>query len=151
MFETFLKVYFKLLKHYGEDRLQKFFCELEPGRLLLPKEVPPLWVRDPLPPVPWKRENSIGRQEQSTPNLTCSHQLSYLLEQGIAVWKRLWVRHLSCSSALARGVSAPLLHPACSPSPGRTGGYCWGSSAGLLLRMHICSGSSMVISTSTHQ
>lgn len=49
MFETFLKVYFKLLKHYGEDRLQKFFCELEPGRLLLPKEVPPLWVRDPLP------------------------------------------------------------------------------------------------------
>lgn len=108
-------------------------------------------VTPPPPPVPWKRENSIGRQEQSTPNLTCSHQLSYLLEQGIAVWKRLWVRHLSCSSALARGVSAPLLHPACSPSPGRTGGYCWGSSAGLLLRMHICSGSSMVISTSTHQ
>lgn len=66
MFETFLKVYFKLLKRYGEDRLQKFFCELEPGRLLLPKEVPPLWVRDPLP-------LSLGRER--TPLVSRSRAL----------------------------------------------------------------------------
>lgn len=57
MFETFLKVYFKLLKRYGEDGLQKFFCEFKADRLLLPKEIPPLRVCDPPSPL---EENSTG-------------------------------------------------------------------------------------------
>lgn len=77
MFETFLKVYFKLLKRYGEDRLQKFFCELEPGRLLLPKEVPPLWVRDP-PPTPRPLEE---RELHWSPG--AEHSKSHLLPSAV--------------------------------------------------------------------
>lgn len=72
-FETFLKVYFKLLKRYGEDGLQKSFCEFKADRLLLPKEVPPSAgaCPPPSPSVPWKR-TPLGCQEQSTLNLIWS-------------------------------------------------------------------------------
>lgn len=117
----------------GKTSYKNSFVNLSQVGCSCPKKPPLCGCMNPPLQSLGRERAPLGCQERSTPNLICSHHLSYLLEQGIAGWRRLWARHLSCSSAPARGVSAPLLHPACSTSPSHLLGGQVGISGGAQL------------------